>query len=340
MFGTGRSESDPYHTSLRWWQRFASFRDPQGTQFHRASPAAFATEVVRFAVYLGQQDGLSGATIGNYVYNVRRYASLVHGLAYTRETLPAQEQQLDTLLRRLRAWKISSHRPKPRVVLPLPYLAALLRDPGTPVGYKALITLMLATLARPGDLLPTSTHDPNRHFHLGMIEFSKGSFLFTIWRKADNLKPFRYIVTPIMDHPLFCPVTWMKSHLRQRIRARKGRKLRATEPVFVDNDGIAITSNLLTQFLQSRPDSKKGYVASSIRPTGATLLAASGQHDDTIRRIGGWSSAAYERYIRPVLRPHLATMSAMLKSENWDLHVFPPSRAATLPGPSHTVRFQ
>lgn len=301
----------------------------------------FAHEIIDFATYLAQQPTLAGNSVQQYVLTMRRYASLFLGIAFSAATHPAQHHRLKRLLANIVRWKISEKGQRPRNPIPLPFLDDLLRDPDVETGYKAAITWLLAILGRPGDILPASQHDPDRHLCLGHLQQPLGRgqpVSFAVWRKADTKKPQAYQVERNDELPVFCPLRHMAKHLYER-KLRHGRgSVHETSCLFAHDNGVAITSRDVTYLLKKRPGSKAGYVASSMRTTGATLLAAAGVPDDEIKRAGGWQSDMYDRYVRPSTRQYRVHAKAMLSANNWTRQ-FPPL-PTPMPATLRRVRFQ
>jgi hypothetical protein len=139
--------------------------------------------------------------------------------------------------------------------------------------------------------------------------------------KLDQSKtdPFRKGTNVIISNPQ--AIEYMLAYLHRR-NQRLSRL-----PLFVGNDGQALTASALVKFTQSLI--KKANIPNAHRKGGATSLHEAGHPDSLIKIMGRWASFAFATYIdtplhmiieagrslRKVVHTHVVAKS----SSSWDV---------------------
>jgi len=153
----------------------------------------------------------------------------------------------------------------------------------------------------------TCSFDPN--LNLTISDVSIHDHHFTLYLKHSKTDKNREgVIVYISVNTAFCPLISMLFYLRYRASADP------QEPLFVTQAGKTMSRTwfschlrLLCQFCGLPPDR---YTAHSLRIGAATTAAASAPVS-TLKAMGRWSSAAYERYLRPDVRAILNAQKAM-----------------------------
>ena len=133
--------------------------------------------------------------------------------------------------------------------------------------------------------------------------------------KQSKTDPFRHGVDVFLGRTQadLCPVSALLAFVAVR-PDREG-------PLFVFQDGSFLTRDRLVMAvratLQSAGVDASGYSGHSFRIGAATTAARRGVEDSTIKTLGRWESAAYQRYIQ-MPRHTLASVSARLVGTNTD----------------------
>lgn len=156
------------------------------------------------------------------------------------------------------------------------------------ICFRAMFLLAFHAFLRVGELCGSkhalqlsdvSLHDSYLAIHFASFKFSCGRY------------PKIFIPARPYQH---CPVKAMREYLSKR-----GLN---TGPLFLDHDGkpLSISSfrASLKRVVKTAGLSSKGISPHSFRIGAATTAAALGIPDETIQRMGRWTSRAFLRYIR------------------------------------------
>ena len=112
-----------------------------------------------------------------------------------------------------------------------------------------------------------------------------------------------------------CPVCYMMRYL---MRFSGQCAVSGNSPLFTTSDGTPISKSMVNVKLKQLAAALKldpsSFSTHSIRAGAASTAARLGFRDWEIKRLGGWSSAAYRRYIRN-LDSHVAGFAARLTSQ-------------------------
>lgn len=137
--------------------------------------------------------------------------------------------------------------------------------------------------------------------------FSHHFTLFLKHSKTDRNREGTFVYVS-ETNSVFCPLSSMLAYLRSRSQARP------EDPLFTTEEGksmsrawFAFRFRLLCEYCGLPPER---FSAHSLR-IGAATTAASSTPVSTLKAMGRWSSAAYERYLRPDTRAILEAQKAM-----------------------------
>ena len=153
--------------------------------------------------------------------------------------------------------------------------------------------------------------DPQVHLTVGDIALDSHSAptMMRVSLKASKTDPFRHgvhIFIGLTDNEL-CPITAMLRYL-----AIRGN---APGPLFRFADGRYLTRQRLVdrlrRVLNEANINCSEYCGHSFRIGAATMAAARGIQDATIKMLGRWESSAYQRYIQTP-REDLSAISTIL----------------------------
>lgn len=167
-----------------------------------------------------------------------------------------------------------------------------------------------------GGEFSTRTDSFNPSHDLTISDVSVFSHHFTIFLKHSKSDRNREGASVYISetNSAFCPLSSMSAYLRSRPQARP------EDPLFATEEGkpmsrawFASRFRLLCLYCGLPPGR---YSAHSLR-IGAATTAASSTPVSTLKAMGRWSSAAYERYLRPDTRAILDAQKAM--SDAYDL---------------------
>ncbi|MBS1652410.1 MAG: hypothetical protein JSU07_10405 [Bacteroidetes bacterium] len=129
----------------------------------------------------------------------------------------------------------------------------------------------------------------------------KGETPFYMSIKLDQSKtdPFRQGTNVIVGNPQ--AIEYMLAYLR-----RRNQRL-ARLPLFVGNDGQALTASALVKFTQSLIEKANIpnahlFLGHSFRKGGATSLHEAGHPDSLIKTMGRWASFAFATYVHTPVR--------------------------------------
>ncbi|XP_035854557.1 uncharacterized protein LOC118494467 [Sander lucioperca] len=154
----------------------------------------------------------------------------------------------------------------------------------------------------------TCSFDPNHNLTISDVSINDHHFTLFLKHSKTDRNGEGVVVYISESNTVFCPLISMMTYLRCRPSAG------LQEPLFVTQAGkpmsrawFASHLRLLCQFYGLPPDR---CTAHSLRIGAATTAAASAPVL-TLKAMGRWSSAAYERYLRPDVRAILDAQKAM-----------------------------
>ena len=165
--------------------------------------------------------------------------------------------------------------------------------------FRASFTLAFFGLFRVGELVWTSSNEPDRQLKLSDIHFISDSgktraiHIHLRKSKANQAGPVEIVkIYPIQS--VVCPVKAMMVYLSV--------KPKGTDHLLCHADGRPLTrfqfSAVLSRTLHSLSLQADRYKSHSFRIGAATWLAQKGTPYETIRKLGRWSSNAFLNYIR------------------------------------------
>ena len=165
--------------------------------------------------------------------------------------------------------------------------------------FRAAFTVAFFGLFRIGELVWTSSVDPNRSLLQSDIRFltcpGKGQSLHVHLRKskANQRGPMEIVKIYALKSKV-CPVLAMKLYLEVKPSSSKH--------LFCHKDGSPLTryqfGAVLTRTIATLNMATSDYKTHSFRIGAATWLAQQGTSYDAIRKLGRWSSNAFLHYIR------------------------------------------
>ena len=194
------------------------------------------------------------------------------------------EQTVGHLLREVPSWLGVAGGPAAAAAAPEAAILAL-RD-------AAVIALGIRLMRRAGELAALTVDD--------IRPLPDGSLGVLIQRsKTDQLGAGLLLPLELIDGPL-CPVTLLRRWLAVRfVLARRGA---GVDSLFVTVTGTPLSRSAISSLVQ-RAAAASGlegrFSGHSLRIGGATAAARAGASMATVKSIGGWSSDAVRRYIRP-----------------------------------------
>ena len=268
-----------------------------------------------FVTFLAR-DGLSHQTIKSYLSAIRHYHILAsQGDPFTGDPFP----QLQYVLRGIK--RLPSAGPRsPRMPI-TPAILRTLRDQWAVAAVRDQDFIMLWAVCctgffgfmRAGELAvpQVSEFDPATALCLEdvAVDNREDPTSVQVRLKQSKTDPFRKGVSIYLGRTQsdLCPIVAILAYIAVR-PAGSG-------PLFVFQDGSFLTRDRLVaavrRALSSAGMDTRGYSGHSFRIGAATTAALVGIEDSTIKMLGRWESAAYQRYLCTP-RETLAAISARL----------------------------
>ena len=165
------------------------------------------------------------------------------------------------------------------------------------VLFRAAYTLAFFGLFRVSELVVSTTDHLPSPLILTDIQMESNKFTVRLRRSKTNQCGPPQFVSVFAIGGTSCPVSTMKTYLQIRPKSTSHQYL------FCHSDGKPLTryqfGAVLTKVVQSaKLQGGKQYKTHSFRIGAATWLHQKGIASDIIKRMGRWSSNAFQRYIR------------------------------------------